>query len=433
MPKLISTVGKFYRKCAGQVRLLRTDPEAFASNVRQFTDPAGYEAKLLDIMEIPAVRATVCSAAVRTLNIVLPEITQIGLTGGPNTALNLGYRIAAAGLPVRFVSANATIEADQRWFWTHLTQLTGITSMPPNVSLVSAAERPLEISADDHFMATFWTTARQIMPLLELTRSKSFIYLIQDFEPGFYAWSSNHALALETYSMPFLPVINEATLADFLSDNRVGRFADPAVRQGAIVFEPGCDRATFHPGSRDDTNRPRRLLVYARPKLNARNLLGMAIASLRSAIAAGAFADWEVFALGARGSLPEIRLGNNKVLKETPWQDLAGYARLLRKSDILLCPMLSPHTSYPVIEMAASGGLTITNGFGAKTAANLAELSPNIITVAPTVAGFAAALAEASRRAIAGYDRHAPVKSPTSWAELFDDAQRRIVARVTDA
>jgi hypothetical protein len=74
------------------------------------------------------------------------------------------------------------------------------------------------------------------MPLLEPARGKRFIYLIQDFERGFYACSSNHALALETYSMPFLRVINEATFADFPSGNRAARFAPPAARQSAIVM-----------------------------------------------------------------------------------------------------------------------------------------------------------------------------------------------------
>jgi hypothetical protein len=80
--------------------------------------------------------------------------------------------------------------------------------------------------------------------------------------------------------------------------------------------------------------------------------------------------------------------------------DYEGYARSLREADVLLCPMLSPHTSYPVLEMAASGGLSVTNTFANKTRAALEALSANIVAREPTIEALAEGLVEAARRAL---------------------------------
>ena len=218
-----------------------------------------------------------------------------------------------------------------------------------------------------------------------------FLYLVQDFEPGFYAWSSNYALALETYAMPHRAAINEAFLAEHLRQQAPGRYADPTFLDAqCTVFEPAVDRRLFHPPvpSPPTTVTPRRLLFYARPT-NARNMMGLGLQALRAAIDADAFpGHWEFASIGGRGSLPQLALGRGHTLRPAPWASYAGYADSLRQADILLCPMLSPHTSYPVLEMAACGGMVVTNSYGAKTAEALSALSPDILGVPPTAQGF---------------------------------------------
>jgi len=422
---------KIFSKVAGQVRLMRSDPESFASNIRQYTDPAGYEARLLDMVDIPPVTAVVDRGEFKKLNIFMPAIRRDGMTGGPNTVLNVGCHLAMAGVPVRFVATGAPLEANRDWFWSHLSRLVGVTERIPNVSLASAAGTQLSISADDQFMATFWTTAHQIAPLMRLTRHERFIYLIQDFEPGFYAWSSNYAMALASYNLAYQAIVNESTLADYLSANGIGRFSDVGFRDSCTVFEPAIDRQMFHPGAAPNgVVRAPRLLVYARPKLNARNLLGMAVAAVRGAVAAGALKGWEILAIGARGSLPAISIGDGLLLREAPWQDLHGYAQLLRDSDILLCPMLSPHTSYPVLEMAASGGIAITNSFATKTAARLQDLSPSIVAAEPSVAGFTAALIDTATKVATGMRGSGDIRLPETWEKSFAKAVQHLQRRL---
>jgi O-antigen biosynthesis protein len=432
-----SRLGKLAGKSAGQLRLLRRNPEEFVRNIRQFTNPPAFLAGLLDMTEIPPLRIEVetsagaaCSTA--TLNILLPSIGRNGMTGGPNTVLMIGARLAHGGIPVRFVSCDVPLAADKEWFWAHLAQLTGIPGRPARATLDHACAAPLRIGADDLFLASFWTTAHQAAAVLPRTRRNRFVYLIQDFEPGFYAWSSRYAMAMATLDLPFHAVINEATLADFLFESRIGKFADGNFRSSCTVFEPAIDRRLFQPVKTLST-RPRRLLVYARPT-NPRNLLGMAVAALKQAVAGPPFAgkNWEFLAIGARGSLPPIPLGEGRVLLEAPWRDLASYAGLLQTSDILMSPMLSPHTGYPVLEMAACGGVAVTNSFATKTPTKLMALSSNIIAVDATTEGFAIGLAAAAERVATGVDHMTPLRLPNTWDVALDGVQQTIHALVTD-
>ncbi len=336
------------------------------------------------------------------------------MTGGPNTVLLIAALLAHDGIPVRFISCDAPVASDTDWFWIHLAQLTGIADRPSGAVLQDAFTSRLQIGADDLVLASFWTTAYQAADLVSKTRRDQFIYLIQDFEPGFYPWSSRYALAVASLNLRFHAVVNERTLADFLFESRIGRFSEPDFKSHCTVFEPAIDRRLFAPAM-ISRRQLRRMLVYARPT-NPRNLLGLAVAALRTAIATPAFAGhWEFVAIGARGSLPSVPLGAGRILKEAPWRDLAGYAALLQDSDVLLSPMLSPHTSYPVLEMAACNRIVVTTSFATKTVAYLTALSPNILAVEATVEGLTQGLVAAAERVEAGQVAESSVRLPDTW------------------
>lgn len=417
---------RLFRKVVTHSKLFWSHPELFLRNMRQFTNPEGFRAALLDLPEIGALQLSVIASAPPTLNVLLPSIMPSGMTGGPNTVLHVGARVAHAGARVRFIACDTPIAADMAWFWAHLEQLTGIEGKPHAAEVHDACTAPLTVGADDLFLASFWTTAHQIAPLLSRFNARTFLYLIQDFEPAFYAWSSRYALALATYALPYRAIINESLLADFLAATATGRFAEPGFRDTCLTFEPAIDRAVFHPVA-STVSRPRRLLVYARPT-NPRNLLGLAVAALQEALLRRAFTgNWEFLTIGARGSLPELPLAEGHTLKEAAWQDYLGYAALLQLSDILLCPMLSPHTGYPVLEMAACGGISVTNVFATKTAARLGAISPNIVAVDATVESLTHGLMQAAAMVDAGYDRTAPVSMPGDWQDSLRDVVGAVV------
>jgi hypothetical protein len=425
---LTSTARALPTKIVRHLRLLRDDPERFAANLLQLTNPRRFQEKLIDItIAAPLqVRFDTELDARPTLNVLPPVLSAESMTGGPNTVVNFAFRLAQNGVPVRVVTTRPGVRTDPAWFRNHLAQLTGAARVPKDFEAVSAADpgAPLAIGRNDVFVATHWTTAQQVKYRLREMNRKRFVYLIQDFEPGFHQWSNDYALSLETYELDFLPVFNEQLLADYFAQAAVGRFADPDFARASLVFEPAVDRSVFSPAAQPHSGR-RRLLFYARPT-NQRNLFGLGLHALRSVASHPAFADWEFQAIGSRGSLPDLELGDGRMLRNAPWLDYAGYADLLRNADILLCLMLSPHTSYPVLEMAACGGLVVTNSFACKTPDRLRRISPNIIAARPTIEGIAASLVEAAQQVTAGYDRFAPLDLPGSWEESLGGAAKAV-------
>jgi hypothetical protein len=181
------------------------------------------------------------------------------------------------------------------------------------------------------------------------------------------------------------PIFNTGLLREHFVREGIGRVAD------GTWFEPAVDTALFRPRPRLG---PRKLLFYARPG-KPRNAFDLGLRALRLAVAAGAFeGDWEYWAIGE--AVPELALGHGAVLQPMPWKSLADYATLLGESDVLLSLMLSPHPSYPPLEMAHLGMLVLANRFGAK---DLATWHSNIRTTDDISAeGFATAL-EAMRLA----------------------------------
>jgi hypothetical protein len=413
----------FARKLLRHLTLLRRDPERFGANLMQITNPPLFHERLLDIERPAPLQVALAPRQDQppALHILTGPLRPENMTGGPNTVLRLALAVAAQGVPVQLVVTQPGPPPDAAWLRRHTASLTGHADPPP-VAIATATDRDvlLRVGLSDAFMATHWTTAQQLKPLLPRLACPSFFYLIQDFEPGFYAWSSNHALALETYGLPHRPVFNQALLAAHFAATGLHGVADP------VVFEPAVDATVFHPPA-DVAPRPRRLLFYARPS-NPRNMFGLGVTALERVAADPAFDGWELLSVGSRGSVPTLSLPGGRLLRPAAWLDYAGYAGSLRAADILLAPMLSPHTGYPALEMAATGGLAVTNSFATKTPEMLVRLSDNLIAVPPTAEGFAAGLFEAARRVNAGRARIASLRVPHDWDLALAPAAAEIAA-----
>lgn len=355
-----------------------------------------------------------------TLNVLIPGMSMRHLSGGPNTAINLAYRLAAEGIPVRFISTDVPLDRSHDLLWKHFASLTGITERLANVDFCNGSDRsnPLTIGENDVFFGTAWWTVQMIKYALPLTRSKKFIYLIQEFEPGLYEFSSRYALALETYNMNFCGIINEQFLADYLCEHKIGRFADPAFINTSVIFEPALDARKFSLKLLKLAHSPKRLLFYARPNA-PRNLFELGLNALQAAALQGVFSNesWELLFIGEL--LPEMKLAENLKIRSAPWLNYDAYAELVRNSDIALSLMLSPHTSYPPLEMAACGGIAVTCSFAGKTQEKLLQISQNIIAVSPTVEGIVGGLQEAVKRVRTGQQVQEQIHMPTTWDEAF--------------
>jgi hypothetical protein len=350
--------------------------------------------------------------------VLLPHLDVDKMSGGPNTVFQLTARLVGEGIRLRYVATAGSLRPDDAALTQHVRRVTGVDLPPVAVAFAEASRRrdALELGRHDVLVASWWPTAHLANAALAHVDPREFLYVVQDYEPGFYPGSTKSALAEATYAMPIRPVVNEPLLDSFLVERRTGRFGDPGTPR--ITFMPAVDRQIFRP--RPDARAAsgeRRLVFYARPK-NPRNLFDIGLRALRQAVAEGVFngARWTFAAIGQ--DLPELRLSDALMLRPMPWLSYEAYGELLGSSDVLLSLMHSPHTSYPPLEMAAAGGQVVTSTFGPKTAEALAAISPALHGAAPEVG----ALVEALRSAVsAPLPNETTVDVPATWDEALRD------------
>lgn len=363
------------------------------------------------------------AGTIPTVNLLVPSLRREHLSGGPNTALNLAARLAQRGVPVRCLSTDWPIDDQPAWLDRHLCDLLGTSEAPRNLTWHSAhdAGRPVSVGAHDIVLATAWWTAQQARPLFQSHAGLRLWYLVQDFEPGLYAWSTQSALAMETYGWPGLHIYCGELLRDHFEAERVGPFAAQAAGRAVphLMFEPAVDDRLFHAREiSEDRPRRRRFVFYARPSA-PRNLYELGLVALRRAVDRGAFRDgWELWFMGEK--IPAVDLGHGVTIQPAPWADYAAYAAFLRESSVGLSLMLSPHPSYPPLELAACGATVVTNTFGVKTVERLAAISPNIVAVAPEIEALTDALVNAAAGRATTPAVQLGIDIPRNWQAAFE-------------
>lgn len=362
--------------------------------------------------------------------VLVPHLQLARMSGGPNTIFHVTMPLLRSGIRLRYVATGGPLEPDDTALRAHIRAVTGVEPESAAVAFVDASAPGAEfgVGRNDVLVATWWPTAHLAHAALAVTGGSAFVYLIQDFEPGFYAWSTNHALAAATYDLPMRAIVNEPTLADHLRATGSGRFADPA--QPSITFVPAVDRTIFR-RDRQRPEGPRRLAFYARPR-HVRNLFDLGLAVLRTAAARGAFdaSAWEFRAIGAE--LPDLPIDATRMLRAEPWLDYAGYAAFLGDTDLLVSLMLSPHTSYPPLEMAASGGHVVTNTFGGKSAEALRVLGPTIHAAPAALEPLVGVLTEAVAAVERADAPPAATAIPASWDVALRDVTPWLLATIAE-
>ena len=182
-------------------------------------------------------------ASLRCVNVLLPSLRLQHMSGGPNTALLIAALFAEKGERIRLFSCDVAIEGEHGL----LAHMDGLLRRPVSrerIEIVNAFDRnrTTYIGANDIFFATAWWTAQIAKYALAKTAHKTFIYLIQDFEPILHEGSTFQTRALETYNLPHIPVINTRLLLDHLVKEGSGRYVDPAFAADALWFQPALDR-----------------------------------------------------------------------------------------------------------------------------------------------------------------------------------------------
>lgn len=311
------------------------------------------------------------------INLILPSLKKRAMFGGTSTALRVMQE------QVNFFGADARIIViGNEKYESRFTYVPDDLLQNNGSELVFLAEVPyLDVRTNDIFILTEWRTAYAAEPIMDQSLKLScpqlqkFVYLIQDYEPGFFSWSTEYLLAESTYrihSEGIIAVFNSEELRHFFHAKHYS-FAKE------FDFKP-CLNEGLKSILQSEKSRPKRrkrILIYGRPG-TSRNAFEM----VRDAMSIWSqeyprSSEWEIISLGEKFN--NIKAGNNTI-KSLGKVSIEDYARIMLTSFAGVSLMVSPHPSYPPLEMSAFGIRTITNSFEHK---DLSGFSGNIVSVDP--------------------------------------------------
>ena len=320
----------------------------------------------------------------RRLNLLVPSVNPEDIFGGIATALKFYERLLAeTGMDGRIIVLDAVTRAgsvSERFDGYELYELG--SEGDAHFSIVNASSRnaaDIPVARGDWFIATSWWSSYCYQSEYGVHFSRGdlemnpLIYLVQDYEPGFYAWSSNYLLARSTYtsSTPVVAVFNSSELRQYFFE-RGFRF------DSEFSFDPMLNDKLKEMLIQLDGRvaKRRQILVYGRPG-TPRNAFELVVESLREFVEACPESSlWEFLSAGEQH--PPVPVSNGRYLVSVGKQSLEGYASLLAESDAGISLMASPHPSYPPLEMASFGVKVITNTFVGK---DLASFGDSVVSV----------------------------------------------------
>ncbi|PWB91990.1 hypothetical protein C5688_03010 [Methylocystis sp. MitZ-2018] len=303
------------------------------------------------------------------LTLLTPTVNPQQTFGGIATAMKLFSALLAElgdEFDARVVVTDADIEPQA------YATLSGYTPVPyaasldtERAALVDANEREggrLNVRANDFFFATAWWTAEFALAM-ERERARyfggerPFIYLIQDDEPNFYGRGAKSSLAEATYHHgdQTIAIVNSEELFSVMTEKY--RFRDAYYVPYELNERIG-ERLT-------NVAREPTMLVYGRETV-ARNAFELICAALviwqqRDPIRAS---RWNIIFLGE--DFPDSLLYPVQNATVGGKARLDDYADHLSRALVGVSLMISPHPSYPPLEMAEAGLATITNAFAGK-------------------------------------------------------------------
>lgn len=233
------------------------------------------------------------------------------------------------------------------------------------------------VGENDIFIATGWWTAYSIIPIIKwqaetYNKPKNpLIYLIQDYEPGFYQWSSRHVMAESTYKsdIPVIAVFNTTLLKDYFLQKNYKFFRE-------YSFEPCLNKVLKSFLIPNGKIRKKQILIYGRP-FTPRNAFELIIDALRIwAQKQKDSREWSIISAGE--DFPNVFIQDGQNLKSLGKLTLEEYATKMLESYAGISLMISPHPSYPPLEMSTFGMKVITNSYENK---DLSGFNQNIISL----------------------------------------------------
>jgi len=291
------------------------------------------------------------------VNLLLPEIKSRSIFAGIRTALACGSLLAQ-----NTVGALRIISYGPKMLKKDISAIVNtiesdLARPGLNIEFLSGWKLNGEIfSAQDIWVATYWSTAHALdvacrSNLLDPSRV---VYLVQDYEPGFFSGSTESAMARATYHAGFSLLVNSEPLRAYLESEEDIEI-DPS-----YVFRPELDIDRLGLAAERRKKQSSTLIgFYGRPS-KPRNAFKLGVAALRSAERSLRLAGTRATFISVGEYHRTIPIGDAQLPScgKLEWSD---YFQLLSRLDVMLSLQQSPHPSHPPLDAVASGGYAVTN------------------------------------------------------------------------
>lgn len=311
------------------------------------------------------------------INIIVPTIDDTAVFGGVTTALKIfNYLYREKSFDARIISLDQYKKICRAVSDDFKEKKSGKT-----IEILSIEGSTISVRKNDYFIATYWTTALVASRLIE-AQIKEFgvdaklFYLIQDYEPGFYPWSTDYVECERTYHLPFktVAIINSMQLYEYFKKEGYSFYKE-------IYFSPSLNENLKKYLLEHINNLPKRkkrIIIYGRPQehRNAYTLVIDALNEFSRLMAAREAKEWEIWSLGA--DCKDVNLSNGMKVISKGKVSIEEYAQIMLESYAAISLMISPHPSYPPLEMSTFGIKTITNMFANK---DMSSFNANIISL----------------------------------------------------
>ncbi len=229
------------------------------------------------------------------LSLVLPSLGSASLFGGVATSLDIFMECGKrANARMRLLLDDFDRSLD-RGFLEKSARRAGVDPAAIVICPRSAEAQPIGVRRNDIFLAFNWWAALNLRPLISAQHAryggdrKPLIYLIQEYEPSFYAMSSTHLFARMAFEM------KERVWGLFNSSQLHAYFrAQGHGFEREYVFEPWLSGRLRPYLERERPEKVKRILVYGRPSA-PRNCFPAIVMGLRTWTERyPKFAEWSV-------------------------------------------------------------------------------------------------------------------------------------------
>lgn len=310
------------------------------------------------------------------LNLVLPAFEKDFVYGGITTTINILKKLCHnLGYDSRIIVLNGCYSEKSSY------KVEGYNNQgdDPSLLFLNDCNNNILIRKNDLFIATMWNTVYLIRQILNYQiekfnlKSRKFIYLIQDYETGFYNWSTEYVMCDNTYkenSDDIIAIFNAESLYQYFINHEYNFFEE-------YFFNPSINGILKKQLEMDEglAKREKVILLYGRPRVD-RNAFELIRYSLEKwSEKYNKADDWKIYSLGAE--FDNISLKNN-IIECKGKLSIEEYAEIMKKSYAAISLMVSPHPSYPPLEFSTFGLRTITNQYENK---NLDKFNSNIISL----------------------------------------------------